>query len=122
MTSVLLFIAVISSIVVLGSDFFTKRFFELKEHITFNNEIYNKLTNTGQYTTIETILALTIYHYMMFKIITHRFHLYMICVAVILSFGMNIMYSGVYDENINNQLFVAITLGIYGIMVFLKSL
>lgn len=122
MTSAALFIALTSGIVVLSSDFLSKRVDELKEYTNINNEIINKVTCVSEYSAVETVFALTIYHYMMFKIILHRFYIYMMCIAVITTMGMNVMYSGAFNEDLSIEVLGALTLGNFVLIAFLTTL
>lgn len=122
MTSAALFIALASGIVVLSSDFLSKRVDELKEYTNINNEIINKVTCVSEYSAVETVFALTIYHYMMFKIILHRFYIYMMCIAVIATMGMNVMYSGAFNEDLSIEVLGALTLGNFVLIAFLTTL
>lgn len=122
MTSAALFIALTSGIVVLSSDFLSKRVDELKEYTKFNNEIINKVTCVSEYSAVETVFALTIYHYMMFKIILHRFYIYMMCIAVITTMGMNVMYSGAFNEDLSIEVLGALTLGNFVLIAFFTTL
>lgn len=122
MTSAALFIALTSGIVVLSSDFLSKRVDELKEYTNINNEIINKVTCVSEYSAVETVFALTIYHYMMFKIILHRFYIYMMCIAVIATMGMNVMYSGAFNEDLSIEVLGALTLGNFVLIAFLTTL
>ena len=122
MTSAALFIALASGIVVLSSEFLSKRVEELKEYGNMNNEIINKVTCVSEYSAVETVFALTIYHYVMYKMILHRNYVYMMCIAVISTMGMNVMYSGAYNEDLSIEVLGGLTLGNFVILVFLTTL